>query len=64
LPGSPRSGTWTVRVPTKHFSDFVQETLKLGEVRNCTTNSQDITDAYHDKAARRQHSPRDAAGPR
>jgi hypothetical protein len=51
-PGSPRSGTWTVRVPTKQFEPFVQAVAKLGEVRNRNTNSQDITDAYHDQAAR------------
>jgi hypothetical protein len=51
-PGSPRSGEWTVRVPSKHFAAFMQAALQFGEVRNRTTNSQDITDAYHDKAAR------------
>src|SRR6185437_1863204 len=51
-PGSPRSGTWTVRVPSKHFDAFMQAAVQFGEVRNRTTNSQDITDAYHDKAAR------------
>ncbi len=51
-PGVPRSGTWTVRVPTGHFNDFLQAVVKFGEVRNRNTNSQDITDAYHDKAAR------------
>ena len=51
-PGSPRSGTWTVRVPSKRFDAFMQAAAKFGEVRNRTTNSQDITDAYHDKAAR------------
>ncbi|HWG42816.1 MAG TPA: DUF4349 domain-containing protein [Gemmataceae bacterium] len=51
-PGSPRSGTWTVRVPQKHFDAFMQAIVKFGEVRSRTTNSQDITDAYHDKAAR------------
>lgn len=51
-PGSPRSGKWTVRVPTKHFPAFVQAVIKLGEVRNRTTNSQDITDAYYDSDAR------------
>jgi hypothetical protein len=50
-PGSPRSGVWTVRVPSKHFDAFMQSAAKFGEVRNRTTNSQDITDAYHDKAA-------------
>ena len=51
-PGSPRSGSWTVRVPTKEFAPFVRQVAAFGEVRNRSTNSQDITDAYHDKAAR------------
>ncbi len=51
-PGSPRSGTWTVRVPQKHFEAFMDAAVKFGEVRSRTTNSQDITDAYHDSSAR------------
>jgi hypothetical protein len=51
-PGTPRSGTWTVRVPQKHFEAFMDAVSKFGEVRSRTTNSQDITDAYHDSAAR------------
>ena len=51
-PGSPRSGTWTVRVPTKQFTGLMQALIKLGEVRKRTTNSKDITDAYFDSAAR------------
>lgn len=50
-PGLPRSGTWTVRVPSKHFDAFLQALVQLGEVRKRTTNSQDITDAYFDRAA-------------
>jgi hypothetical protein len=51
-PGSPRSGTWTVRVPTKRFDAFLTAIVKFGEVRNRNTNSQDVTDAYYDSAAR------------
>lgn len=51
-PHSPRSGTWKVRVPTKRFEVFMQAVAKLGEVRKRTSNSQDITDAYFDRAAR------------
>jgi hypothetical protein len=51
-PGSPRSGKWTLRIPTKHFTEFMQAVVKLGEVRKRTVNSQDITDAYFDHAAR------------
>jgi hypothetical protein len=50
-PGTPRSGTWKVRVPTNHFEAFMQAVGRLGEVRKRTSNSQDITDAYFDRAA-------------
>lgn len=50
-PGTPRSGTWKARVPTKRFEAFIQAVAKLGEVRKRTSNSQDITDAYFDRAA-------------
>jgi hypothetical protein len=51
-PSTSRSGTWKVRVPTKRFDAFMQAVVKLGEVRKRTVNSQDITDAYYDGAAR------------
>jgi hypothetical protein len=51
-PGLPRSGNWTVRVPTRNFAAFMQAIVKFGEVRKRTTNSQDITDVYYDRAAR------------
>jgi hypothetical protein len=51
-PGAPRSGTWTIRVPTKNFDAFLGAVVKFGEVRKRTTNSQDVTDAYYDSAAR------------
>lgn len=50
-PHSPRSGTWKVRIPTKHFDTFMAAVAKLGEVRKRTSNSQDVTDAYYDTAA-------------
>lgn len=50
-PHSPRSGTWKVRIPTKHFDPFMQAVAKLGEVRKRTSNSLDVTDAYYDSAA-------------
>ena len=51
-PGSPRSGSWTVRVPTKNFVATMQALGKFGEVRKRTTTSQDITDVYYDRSAR------------
>lgn len=51
-PGSPRSGNWTVRVPTRNFAAFMQALGKFGEIRKRTTTSKDITDTYYDHAAR------------
>lgn len=51
-PHSPRSGTWKVRILTKHFDEFMAAVAKLGEVRKRTSNSQDVTDVYYDSAAR------------
>jgi hypothetical protein len=50
-PHSPRSGTWIVRIPNKHFDAFMAAVAKLGEVRKRTSNSQDVTDVYYDTAA-------------
>jgi hypothetical protein len=50
-PGSPRTGTWTLRVPVEKFPAFLQAVSALGEVRRSTTDSEDITDRYYDLAA-------------
>jgi hypothetical protein len=50
-PGSPRSGTWTVRVPAGRFDDFVAALKEVGELRRSNTDSNDITDAFFDLQA-------------
>jgi hypothetical protein len=50
--GSPRSGTWTVRVPADRFDDFLAALAHVGELRRGSTDSNDITDAYFDLQAR------------
>jgi hypothetical protein len=50
-PGSPRTGTWTVRVPAATFEDFLDASARLGELRHSATDSQDVTDAYYDLQA-------------
>jgi hypothetical protein len=47
-PGSPRSGTWTLRVPVKQFDAFMEAIAKIGELRLSRTDSEDITDKYYD----------------
>jgi hypothetical protein len=49
--GTPRRGTWTVRVPAARFDDFLAAVSRLGELRHSATNSNDITDAYYDLQA-------------
>lgn len=51
-PGSPRSGSWTIRVPVAKF-DLLREALsRLGELRRNSVDSEDITDRYYDMQAR------------
>ena|SRR2546427_5832246 len=50
-PGSPRSGTWTIRVPVDQFNALVETIGKLGELRRSTIDSDDITDRYYDLKA-------------
>lgn len=50
-PGSPRSGNWTARVPAARFDEFLAAVRLFGELRQSTTDSQDITDGYYDLKA-------------
>jgi hypothetical protein len=50
--GSPRNGTWKVRIPVDRYDDFVAAARKLGEVQNISTDSQDVTEEYYDVEAR------------
>ena len=50
-PGSPRTGTWTIRVPVDQFNALVEAIGKLGELRRNTIDSDDITDRYYDLKA-------------
>lgn len=51
-PGSPRIGTWTVRVPVAKYEDFMDAAAKLGELQRKQIDSDDITDRYFDLQAR------------
>jgi hypothetical protein len=50
-PGTPRSATWTVRVPVAHFDDFLASVATIGELHRSTSDSSDVTDAYYDLQA-------------
>lgn len=51
-PGSPRSGSWTIRIPVEQFDSFRQSLLKLGEVQRDQLMSEDVTDQFYDLDAR------------
>jgi hypothetical protein len=50
-PGSPRSGSWTIRVSVDHFEALLEAVAKLGELRRSSVDSDDITDRYYDLKA-------------
>ncbi len=50
-PGSPRNGSWTVRVPVESFEPFMAAVEKIGELRSSKTDSEDITDKFYDLKA-------------
>lgn len=51
-PGSPRDGTWTLRVPVANFDTLRQALTRLGVLRRNSVDSEDITDRFYDTQAR------------
>ena len=50
--GSPRRGSWTIRVPLAEFDGFAAEVEKLGDLERSSRDAQDVTEAYADLEAR------------
>ena len=50
--GTARSGNWTVRVPVDHYDAFMKGAVGLGELKNITSNAQDVGEEYFDLEAR------------
>ena len=50
-PGTPRAGTWKVRVPVAQLDRFREAVVKLGDVSRNTLQSEDLTAQYYDLAA-------------
>ena len=50
-PGSPRSGTWRIRVPVDLLDTFREAVIKLGDVERNTLQSEDMTAQYYDLEA-------------
>lgn len=51
-PGTPRSGTWTVRIPETNFQTFRTAVQGLGYPQRSTIASQDVTEEFYDLQAR------------
>jgi Domain of unknown function (DUF4349) len=50
-PGSPRSGTWRIRVPVDLLDSFRSAITKLGDVERNALQSEDMTAQYYDLEA-------------
>src|ERR1700677_2345391 len=47
-PGSPRTGTWIVRIPVEKFNVFCEEAQQIAELQNFSRDSEDLTAEYND----------------
>jgi hypothetical protein len=50
--GGPRSGTWTIRVPSERFDAFMSAATRLGELQSLNSSSEEVTEEYYDLSAR------------
>ncbi len=51
-PGTPRQGTWKIRIPENQFEAFMAAVVRLGELQTTHTDSQDVTAEFYDLQAR------------
>ncbi|MEM9347317.1 MAG: DUF4349 domain-containing protein [Planctomycetota bacterium] len=50
--GEPRSGNWTLRIPSQNFDSFLDGSKGLGQVRSLSQDSKEVTAEYVDLEAR------------
>ena len=50
-PGSPRNGTWVVRVPPDQLDAFLGALAKIGEINQKSIDSRDVTEEFYDVEA-------------
>jgi hypothetical protein len=50
--GSPREGTWKLRIPVTQYDAFVADISRLGEVKSIQVSSEDVGEEYYDTTAR------------
>ncbi|QDU97143.1 DUF4349 domain-containing protein [Lignipirellula cremea] len=56
--GSPRSGSWTIRVPVQQYGTFLEAAQTLGEFQSLTTGSEEVTAEFYDVLARIENKQR------
>lgn len=50
--GSRLTGTWEIKIPVKHFDEFLAGARVLGVLQSESTNSREVTAEYYDLQAR------------
>lgn len=50
--GTNRTGTWTIRVPVENFESLIAGLVKVGDLQEKTTKSDDVTRQFYDMEAR------------
>lgn len=50
--GEPRRGDWTLRIPSANYDAFIEGSQTLGQVRELTSDSQEVTAEFVDLEAR------------
>jgi hypothetical protein len=59
MPGQPRRGVWTVRVPVARYEEFLTAVRGLGEVKSVLSDSKDVTAEFYDIEARIRNKQRE-----
>jgi hypothetical protein len=59
MPGQPRRGVWTIRVPVPRYGEFLAEARQLGEVKSVRSDSKDVTAEFFDVDARIRNKQRE-----
>jgi hypothetical protein len=58
MPGAPRRGEWTLRVPVARYEELLVAARKIGEVRSESRDSREVTEEFYDLQARIRNKKR------
>ena len=58
MSGEHRSGSWTIRIPVKHYEEFLSATGDIGVPTSRTENASDVTEEFVDIDARIKNKKR------